>query len=222
MEDAATAEISRAQLWQWVKRGAALAATAGSTAELYRRIRDEELDEAGRAGAERYGEAAEILDGLVLADDDRGVPDAARLRPAALKRRVAHSPALRPSTSRGHTPKLLAAAFALAALIAGTVKIRSYDFFWHLESGQWILDHRALPETDPFRFTADPSERWIDHEWLAQVLLASGERTVGLVGLERSAVAPRPRSRRGPGGRSAPRQRALAGERSSSSCSPSC
>jgi len=68
MEDAATAEISRSQLWQWVKRGVALAGDGKASAELYRRIRDEELTKLGGPGAERYGEAAEMLDALVLSD----------------------------------------------------------------------------------------------------------------------------------------------------------
>jgi malate synthase len=66
MEDAATAEISRSQLWQWVKHGAAIAGNGKMSADLYRRIRDEELEKLGGAGAERYGDAARILDGLVL------------------------------------------------------------------------------------------------------------------------------------------------------------
>ncbi len=68
MEDAATAEIARAQLWQWVRRGSRL--PDGSTVDkaLYRRVRDEELAALGGAAAERFGEAAELLDQLVLAD----------------------------------------------------------------------------------------------------------------------------------------------------------
>ena len=46
MEDAATAEISRSQLWQWRVHAAALDDGRPMTAELYTTIRDEEL---GRA-----------------------------------------------------------------------------------------------------------------------------------------------------------------------------
>ncbi|HEX2254710.1 MAG TPA: malate synthase A [Thermoanaerobaculia bacterium] len=69
MEDTATAEISRAQLWQWRRHRATLADGRTFDAELYRTIRDEELDRAG-GPTERYlGHAAEILDELVLTDD---------------------------------------------------------------------------------------------------------------------------------------------------------
>jgi malate synthase len=72
MEDAATAEISRSQLWQWRTSGTPLDDGAPLTAERYRTIRDEELaalpgGAAGGAGHRR--EAAEVLDALVLDDD---------------------------------------------------------------------------------------------------------------------------------------------------------
>jgi malate synthase len=71
MEDAATAEISRSQLWQWRTSGARLDDGREASAELYREIRDEELASlGGRAGGNgRLGEAADLLDRLVLDDE---------------------------------------------------------------------------------------------------------------------------------------------------------
>lgn len=43
MEDAATAEISRAQVWQWIAHGAALDDGRTVTAELFERLLDDEL-----------------------------------------------------------------------------------------------------------------------------------------------------------------------------------
>ena len=68
MEDTATAEISRSQLWQWRRHATPLEDGGPLTADRYRRIRDEELDRIGR-DAGRVAEAAALLDGLVLADD---------------------------------------------------------------------------------------------------------------------------------------------------------
>jgi malate synthase len=68
MEDAATAEISRSQLWQWRTTATALDDGRPLTAERYRSIRDEELAALGGAGERRLGEAAALLDELVLAD----------------------------------------------------------------------------------------------------------------------------------------------------------
>jgi malate synthase len=71
MEDAATAEISRAQLWQWVSRGVTTAEGTRVDAELYRRVRAEELDallaERG-ATPHRLHDAAALLDRLVLSE----------------------------------------------------------------------------------------------------------------------------------------------------------
>ena len=72
MEDAATAEISRSQLWQWIRHGAVLDDGRPVTAELYRSLRDEELAALrGEVGAAewsggQYERAAELLDGLIL------------------------------------------------------------------------------------------------------------------------------------------------------------
>ncbi len=66
MEDTATAEISRAQLWQWLRHGAQLADGGAMTPGLYQRIRAEELARLGGAGQGRLGLAAQLLDDLVL------------------------------------------------------------------------------------------------------------------------------------------------------------
>jgi malate synthase len=66
MEDAATAEISRAQLWQWIQSGSKLVQGETITAKLYERVRSEELERLGGARAQRYGDAAKLLDRLVL------------------------------------------------------------------------------------------------------------------------------------------------------------
>jgi len=69
MEDVATAEISRAQLWQWVRAGVSLDDGRAVTKELYEQIREEELAKLGGKEVGRVGEAAEVLDELVLGDE---------------------------------------------------------------------------------------------------------------------------------------------------------
>ncbi len=68
MEDAATAEISRSQLWQWRRHGTPLDDGGPFDDARYARIRDEELERIGRETG-RVAEAAGLLDGLVLSDD---------------------------------------------------------------------------------------------------------------------------------------------------------
>lgn len=69
MEDAATAEISRSQIWQWIRHNAKLEDGRPVTRALYEQIRDEELKRLGEYGPGRLEEAGEILDRLILTDD---------------------------------------------------------------------------------------------------------------------------------------------------------
>jgi malate synthase len=75
MEDAATAEISRAQVWQWVRHGAALDTGEVVTPDLVRRATEEEmaalrgsLGEARFDGG-RFGEARRLFEELATADE---------------------------------------------------------------------------------------------------------------------------------------------------------
>ncbi len=65
MEDAATAEISRAQLWQQITNGARLEDGRTITRAFYEQLRDEELGRLGGESEGRYAEARAILDRLV-------------------------------------------------------------------------------------------------------------------------------------------------------------
>ncbi|GAB1693151.1 malate synthase A [Krasilnikovia sp. M28-CT-15] len=75
MEDAATAEISRSQIWQWIHNGVRLEDGTPITADLVGRIEDEELvkirqaigDEAWTAG--RFDDARKLFERVALADD---------------------------------------------------------------------------------------------------------------------------------------------------------
>jgi malate synthase len=70
MEDAATAEISRSQLWQWRVHAIPLDDDRPMTAERYAMLRDAELDRL-RADTPTapWDDAAALLDELVLGDD---------------------------------------------------------------------------------------------------------------------------------------------------------
>jgi malate synthase len=71
MEDAATAEISRAQVWQWIRHGARLEDGCRVTAALYREVRRDELRSIGKKigrekwAAGRYDQAAALFDRLI-------------------------------------------------------------------------------------------------------------------------------------------------------------
>src|SRR5437899_128807 len=67
MEDTATAEISRAQLWQWVRHRCTLPDGRIIDPALYLTVRRQESASLGAGGRRR--EAAELLDALVLASE---------------------------------------------------------------------------------------------------------------------------------------------------------
>jgi malate synthase len=75
MEDAATAEISRSQVWQWVHHGTKLAEGATVTRELVAKVRDEELAKIRKAVGDssyaqgRYDDAASLFDEVALSKD---------------------------------------------------------------------------------------------------------------------------------------------------------
>ena len=66
MEDAATAEIARAQLWQWIHYNQRLADGRPITRELYETIRTDVMSRLNRPESGRFSEASEILDKLIL------------------------------------------------------------------------------------------------------------------------------------------------------------
>src|SRR6202035_1465411 len=68
-------------------------------------------------------------------------------------------------------PALALTAFCLLGLFA--TEIADTDFWWHLKTGQYLVEQRSLPVPDPFAYTTAlsvPVRRFnLTHEWLAQV-----------------------------------------------------
>jgi hypothetical protein len=73
--------------------------------------------------------------------------------------------------------------FLVAALLICAVpvtnSVRDPDFWWHLRTGQLILDGHALIQTDPYTYTAS-THHWTMHEWLTEVLFAGLNHVGGL------------------------------------------
>jgi hypothetical protein len=73
-------------------------------------------------------------------------------------------------------------------------EIRDSDFWWHLRTGQYIVETHSLPVPDPFAYTTAAAPLAyagegavrhfnLTHEWLAQVLLYSAYRVGGFPGV---------------------------------------
>src|SRR3954447_17165545 len=62
------------------------------------------------------------------------------------------------------------------------------DTLCQIRTGDWILDHLAIPAIDPFSFTAG-DRKWFAHEWLAETALALAWRSGGMQGVMVLAAA---------------------------------
>jgi len=60
----------------------------------------------------------------------------------------------------------------LGLLIMTLRPISDPDFWWHLRTGELIVQTHTIPHVDPFSFSK-AGERWITHEWLSEVLIFS-------------------------------------------------
>src|SRR2546428_12033470 len=52
--------------------------------------------------------------------------------------------------------------FAMVAFV--TAQLYDRDYFWHLRTGQLIVDTHGLPSHDPFSFTR-PDALWVLNAW---------------------------------------------------------
>lgn len=61
-------------------------------------------------------------------------------------------------------------------------KLYSYDVWWHLATGKYILNNFSIPYTDPFSYTMQ-GVKWIDSLWLFQVAIYSVYLLGGIPGV---------------------------------------
>lgn len=99
---------------------------------------------------------------------------------AAVERTPEHSASILP---------LFVAILLIPALLGSSKTIfNDGDVSWHIATGQWILDHRAIPHSDPFSFTW-LGKPWVPIEWLAEVIYASAYRLAGYGGVAAAVTA---------------------------------
>jgi hypothetical protein len=70
---------------------------------------------------------------------------------------------------RLRSPQIAFAAILLFGLLAMTARpATDPDLWWHLRTGQWIVETGHVPHSDPFSFTR-AGHAWVSHEWLSEV-----------------------------------------------------
>src|SRR5262249_49316789 len=77
---------------------------------------------------------------------------------------------------------LLVASMVAAASMLACQQLRDPDAWWHLRSGQWILENHHLPTLDPFSFGSADRE-WIDLHWGFQIPLTLAFQLGGVAGM---------------------------------------
>jgi hypothetical protein len=68
-------------------------------------------------------------------------------------------------------PLFLAACAFLALLTRPALLLNDGDVYWHVAAGRWIIEHLAIPASDPFSYTLRDAP-WTAHEWLSEVVFA--------------------------------------------------
>ncbi len=86
--------------------------------------------------------------------------------------------------SRQETVRWLLILIGLYAIpaIAVMTPIIDPDIWWHLRTGQWIVEHGAVPTTDPFS-SYGMGKPWIAYSWLFEVLVYGLYSALGLTGI---------------------------------------
>jgi hypothetical protein len=62
------------------------------------------------------------------------------------------------------------------------------DLWWHLRTGQWVVEHRSVPTTDPFSAYGH-DKPWVAYSWLFEVVLYGLYSAFGLCGVVAYRVA---------------------------------
>jgi hypothetical protein len=76
-----------------------------------------------------------------------------------------------------------AALYTLPAAVA-LLPILDYDIWWHLRTGQWVVEHQSVPVTDPFsQHGLETGQPLVAYSWLFEVLAYGAYRLLGPEGI---------------------------------------
>ena len=88
-------------------------------------------------------------------------------------------------------PWLVATGVYVLLLALGPRLLSDPDTYSHIALGRWILEHHAIPTTDPFSANFRGTH-WVAFEWLSQIAFAAAHAAggwIGVVALTAAAVA---------------------------------
>ena len=77
----------------------------------------------------------------------------------------------------GSWPGIFLVTFSSLALLIPFWFLNDPGTFWHIRTGEWMLDHHQILNFDPF---SQSQSNWIPTQWLAEILMACSFRIGGL------------------------------------------
>lgn len=80
------------------------------------------------------------------------------------------------------TRRLFVIVLALGLFVLAARNVTDPDVWWHLRTGQLIIQNHKLFLADPYSFTR-AGWPWVDHEWLSQILIFGLYKAAGWGGL---------------------------------------
>jgi hypothetical protein len=88
------------------------------------------------------------------------------------------------------SPIILSLLVLLSIFLLSLIPINDFDFWWHLKTGDYIIEHKGLPHSDPFSYTSLKDDRdapgrpnfILKQYWLAQVIFSLIVSLSGLKG----------------------------------------
>ena len=73
-------------------------------------------------------------------------------------------------------PGIFLFTFASLALVIPSGFLSDPGTFWHIRTGEWMIDHQQILRTDPF---SQSESNWVPTQWLAEILMAYSYRIGG-------------------------------------------
>lgn len=77
---------------------------------------------------------------------------------------------------------LLVVLLYLLPAFQGLLPVEDPDLWWHLRTGQWIIEHGQVPFQDPFS-AYGAGKPWVAYSWLFEILIYGVHERFGLVGI---------------------------------------
>lgn len=77
---------------------------------------------------------------------------------------------------------ILASIYLIPAIIALQPVVSDNDIWWHLQAGKWIVEHAAIPVSDPFSVYGG-EKTWVAYSWLFELTMFSFIKAVGESGI---------------------------------------